>query len=43
MKIASATDYPFNESIRMTIAAEKPVEFPLLAAARLVRLCPWWK
>jgi uncharacterized protein len=29
VKIACATDYPFNESIRMTITPEKPVEFPL--------------
>lgn len=29
VEIVCATDYPFNETIRMTVAAEKPVEFPL--------------
>ena len=29
VKITCVTDYPFNESIRMTVAPEKPVEFPL--------------
>ena len=29
VRIVSATDYPFNETIRMTVTPEKPAEFPL--------------
>lgn len=29
VRISCATDYPFNDSIRMTVVPEKPVAFPL--------------
>jgi uncharacterized protein len=29
VRITCATDYPFNETIRMTVTTEKPLEFPL--------------